>query len=184
VEEQWYEIWGILFPGIQRPCSPYIDHTLFLDISSFQNFYTVNGPSVLREVLQENGLGITGEQQYHDAVLSAGLTRILNGWLANQAEHRTSATDDTVTGGTVSPATYDNIDTRNSHGRIVEIETDSNDNPDLTTTEAANIAEGGDIEWACDLGAHSSEANLWDDLEWFADSLGELGDKHLVEPLH
>jgi hypothetical protein len=109
--EQWYEIWDILFLRVQRPCSPYIDHTLFLDISSFQNFYTINGPYVLREVLQEHGLGITGEQQYHDAVLAAGLNRILNGWLAIQTEPRISVTDDSTT-----PTTYDNIATTNLRG--------------------------------------------------------------------
>ncbi|KAL2854791.1 hypothetical protein BJX68DRAFT_264684 [Aspergillus pseudodeflectus] len=74
VEEQWYGIWDILFPGAERPASPYIDGVLSVEISSFQEFYQTRGPAILREALRESFMdnsSMQEVQQYSDLVLRA-----------------------------------------------------------------------------------------------------------------
>ncbi len=65
-DEQWYTIFGILFPGLPRPQSPYIDFELSEDLSSFQDFATSQGPAVLREFLRSHGHGVFAGNQEAD----------------------------------------------------------------------------------------------------------------------
>ncbi|KAJ0425051.1 hypothetical protein BJY00DRAFT_308936 [Aspergillus carlsbadensis] len=112
VEEQWYAIWDILFPGAERPASPYIDGMLSEEISSFQEFYQTRGPAILREALRESHRSGTSTQeveQYSDLVLRAALDRILDRWLSSQTDDASLSSAQPVTSATLSPSSENNV---------------------------------------------------------------------------
>ena len=86
-DEQWYTIFGILFPGLPRPQSPYVDSELSEDLSSFQDFATSQGPAVLRDFLRFHGHGVFAENQeadlaaFCDRTLAGGLQAIFERYL-------------------------------------------------------------------------------------------------------
>ncbi|KAL2810060.1 hypothetical protein BJX63DRAFT_434583 [Aspergillus granulosus] len=94
-EEQWYAIWDIVFPEVERPCSPYIDSALSEEFSSFKEFYFSRGPSILLEVLEKETTEPFRQenlQELPDAVFRAGLDRIMGKWLFTHAGHQEPST--------------------------------------------------------------------------------------------
>jgi hypothetical protein len=120
VEEQWYAIWDILFPGADRPASPYIDGVLSEEISSFQEFYQTRGAAILREALQESLMHNTSTQevqQYSDLVLRAALDRILDEWLSAQTDDASSSSAQPATRATLSPSSEINANPSTSESQ-------------------------------------------------------------------
>ena len=58
IEQQWFSIWDILFPGEQRPSSVYIDSDQSEDFCLFREFSQRDGLDVLLDELRANGLAI------------------------------------------------------------------------------------------------------------------------------
>ncbi|KAH7150283.1 hypothetical protein B0J13DRAFT_523347 [Dactylonectria estremocensis] len=50
-EEQWYEIFELLFPGTERPSSPYLINSLSKDMSSFREFVENQGRTIVQDSL-------------------------------------------------------------------------------------------------------------------------------------
>lgn len=53
--DKWFAVWDIVFPGTQRPSSPYLDGQLSEDCLSFQEHVARDGPSILLRVLESRG---------------------------------------------------------------------------------------------------------------------------------
>ncbi len=65
VEEQWYSLWDVLFPGEQKPVSPYPDRPVSDDFESFRRFFHDQGAEILASQLE--GLSLRTEQGLVDA---------------------------------------------------------------------------------------------------------------------
>ncbi|KAH7134109.1 hypothetical protein EDB81DRAFT_90948 [Dactylonectria macrodidyma] len=50
-EEQWYEIFELLFPGTERPSSPYLINSLSKDMNSFREFVENQGRTIVQDSL-------------------------------------------------------------------------------------------------------------------------------------
>jgi hypothetical protein len=135
VEEQWYAIWDIIFPGAERPASPYIDGVLSEEILSFQEFYQTRGPAILREALRESFMDNTSMQevqQYSDLVLRAALDRILDEWLSAQTDDTCPSSAHPATSATLSPSSENNVNTSASDSQIGMTESDGVGAPNMT----------------------------------------------------
>lgn len=53
-EEQWYEIFKLLFPDTERPSSPYLLNSLSKDMSSFREFVEIQGGRIVQDRLIDN----------------------------------------------------------------------------------------------------------------------------------
>jgi hypothetical protein len=135
VEKQWYAIWDILFPGAERPASPYIDNVLSEEISSFQEFYQTRGPAILREALRESFMDNTSMQevqQYSDLVLRAALDRILDEWLSTQTDDACPSSEQPATSATLSPSSENNVNTSASDSQMDMTESGGAAAPNMT----------------------------------------------------
>ncbi|KAK3314013.1 hypothetical protein B0H66DRAFT_449378, partial [Apodospora peruviana] len=54
-EEQWFDIWKILFPAFQHPFSAYIDAELSADLCLFREHWQRTGHEVLLDTLRRHG---------------------------------------------------------------------------------------------------------------------------------
>jgi hypothetical protein len=54
IEQNWYIIYEILFPGCAKPKSPYLSKDLSEEISAFQAFMAVEGPVALDELISSS----------------------------------------------------------------------------------------------------------------------------------
>lgn len=52
VEDQWFEIWDILFPGLPRPVSPYAGNNMEEAVSSVQVFWNGSRDDVMASVIR------------------------------------------------------------------------------------------------------------------------------------
>ncbi|VUC21319.1 unnamed protein product [Clonostachys rosea] len=83
--ERWYHIWGILFPGAQRPKSPYMDSELSEDLCAFREFFERQAQSILAEELESDpGLAsasMPNEQRLLiQSLFTRGLNRVFDSW--------------------------------------------------------------------------------------------------------
>ncbi|ROW00388.1 hypothetical protein VMCG_07222 [Cytospora schulzeri] len=78
MEDQWFGVWDILFPGTQRPKSPYNNSDLIQDITLFQEFLATSGLQFLSNVLVQRGVVmLSGTQQ---AALEEWLQVVFEEW--------------------------------------------------------------------------------------------------------
>lgn len=79
-EEQWFVIWDILFPRVQRPTSPYVDARLADQISGFCEHFDKYASEVVEEILKsevcKHDLERGRIEQVIRNCLSKGLDRI------------------------------------------------------------------------------------------------------------
>jgi hypothetical protein len=88
LEDQWFTIFDILFPGhTPRPTSAFTNTALTIDLETFQDMMLGDGPSIILSTLQTHGIRLsTSTNQEHDlsallrVVLSEGLHRIAQRW--------------------------------------------------------------------------------------------------------
>lgn len=80
VEEQWFRVFDICFPGHARPKSPYVDRNLSEELQSFRDYASTEGPFIIRERLP--GFRELNEQDnaFLCRVLSDGLELIADQW--------------------------------------------------------------------------------------------------------
>jgi hypothetical protein len=123
-EEQWFTIWDIIFPGLPRPQSPYVDSELSEELSAFKDFATGQGPAVLLDHLRtagyaldsgDQGLELTG---FLETVIADGLQIIFERFAeARQTESQRGAASDLPE---TSQARTDSQDGRSSTDTLVE----------------------------------------------------------------
>jgi hypothetical protein len=86
-KDQWFAIWDILFPGVSRPTSAYMDTCLSVEMRLFREYCSIHGPAALREQIETDpvwsGSEITEEQRrvYLDRVIAQGIDRLFEGYL-------------------------------------------------------------------------------------------------------
>lgn len=80
VEEQWFRVFDICFPGHPRPKSPYVDRNLSEELQSFRDYASTEGPSILRERMQEFRELNEQDNAFLCRVLSDGLELIAEQW--------------------------------------------------------------------------------------------------------
>jgi hypothetical protein len=89
-EQQWYAIWDLIFPGALRPSSPYLDNVLYEGLHSFYTFLTEQGPQIIQEMGESEGLYIT--LQDLRPLLHRGFSRIVEDWVSRQSQGPPQAT--------------------------------------------------------------------------------------------
>ncbi|KAF3018422.1 hypothetical protein E8E14_003931 [Neopestalotiopsis sp. 37M] len=72
--QQWFAVWDIVFPNIDRPSSPYIDPDLSQDLYQYHEFCERQGPRVFIEAFQNEGLVEPGDIE-REALFRRGVTR-------------------------------------------------------------------------------------------------------------
>ncbi|OIW33912.1 hypothetical protein CONLIGDRAFT_711742 [Coniochaeta ligniaria NRRL 30616] len=90
LEDQWFYIFDILFPGFEpKPRSPYVSDNLEPAFSAFRDYMANDGAMVLMGILQARGLVTTSagdEGQLLLAALAEGQEAIANEWNSTRAE--------------------------------------------------------------------------------------------------
>lgn len=72
LENQWYEVFDILFPGSARPASVYLDPELSQDLDEFVNFLTTQGPGIILDRVARPGSAVDGAPGGHGVSGLAG----------------------------------------------------------------------------------------------------------------
>ena len=91
IEEQWFAIWDLIFPGKKRPFSPYIDPVLSNDLFNFREYWQNHAHDVLDEVLrlldQRAGSNISDADRQINGqrILIMGMNRIYEAWSSNHS---------------------------------------------------------------------------------------------------
>ena len=62
VSDQWFAIWDILFPGVQRPASVYLGDRVSEAISQVTRYTLQRGPELLARELEASGILLQSEQ--------------------------------------------------------------------------------------------------------------------------
>lgn len=84
-EGQWFAMWDILFPGMERPSSAYLDSDLTEEMNSFQEYMTNRGQNILLEELNSNNmwcLSVEEREVQGSRILARGLHLIYEQWAA------------------------------------------------------------------------------------------------------
>lgn len=131
IVEQWYDMWDIIFPGAQRPATPYVDPELSDDLSEYNDYVVREGPRILLEHLGHLGLPEGSSPALQDALAS-----ILSSWngqratpeeIRNPMEH--VSTDDIEVveerhqeGAEISRETCENTNGHGSNGTSGKVE--------------------------------------------------------------
>jgi hypothetical protein len=151
-ENQWFAMWDIVFPRIERPVSAYVDPDLSSDICLFHEVCQTYGPDILLDTFRSNQWeSMSAEDQGVSMrrILAEGLNRILDSHssLSNPSTEsqsstlstgidndlsRTSSIESPSSGAVVTPDTNDQIlsPTGESSSRQ-----DSSNAPNLTIEE-------------------------------------------------
>ncbi|KAK0627474.1 hypothetical protein B0T14DRAFT_579591 [Immersiella caudata] len=91
-EQQWFEIFDILFPGYcPRPTSAYIHGELVAETENYQDFERMEGPAIILEVLGRAGVRIENVSNpehdlsvFRENLLADALTAIARRWLESR----------------------------------------------------------------------------------------------------
>ncbi|ETS77918.1 hypothetical protein PFICI_09980 [Pestalotiopsis fici W106-1] len=81
--QQWFVVWDILFPGLCRPSSPYLDLGISPDFNHFLEFYESRGTTVAIEILRDRGILASGGGENDEEVqrtLNHVIHAILREW--------------------------------------------------------------------------------------------------------
>jgi hypothetical protein len=123
-KEQWFTIWDIIFPGLPRPQSPYVDSELSEELSAFRDFASGQGPAVLLGHLRTAGYALDSRDQgleltgFLATVIADGLQIIFERFAeARQTESQRGAASDLPE---TSQARTDSQDGRSSTDTLVE----------------------------------------------------------------
>ncbi|KAK3380902.1 hypothetical protein B0H63DRAFT_560718 [Podospora didyma] len=87
-EQQWYEVWNVVFPDQPKPDSPYIDSQLSEDLSSFVEFFLAQGPDIIQESGQARDTSLlpnttrVAEREF----LQMGFARIYDEWASARGQ--------------------------------------------------------------------------------------------------
>ncbi|KAH9908966.1 hypothetical protein F4778DRAFT_714758 [Xylariomycetidae sp. FL2044] len=95
-EDQWFAIWDIIFPGVTRPVSAYVDSELTEEMSSFREYWTNRGHDVLMRELDSCdvwSLSATERDFQARQVLARGLANIYEQWASTRSVTLATPTD-------------------------------------------------------------------------------------------
>lgn len=113
--DQWFAIWGIVFPNTPRPVSAYMDPDLSEDLCRFKEFAELHGPALIEhEIISSNLEGSGLDLQSHSSlalqnVIAQGLNRIFENWLGHRP--RNNSQQKMFSTQMLSPQGQENSDT-------------------------------------------------------------------------
>jgi len=93
-DEQWFAVWEILFPGLRRPASPYMDADLSTDLQEFREYCCNRGPVLLMELLDSQQVWSMSREQRRlvcAAVLQRGLEQTYEDWWSRRSPNPAAA---------------------------------------------------------------------------------------------
>jgi hypothetical protein len=95
LEDQWHEVFDIIFPRVPRPTSVYLDPELSEDLDVFVNFLTAQGPKIILEMVNQSALTGDGASGSHPAPsvvtsLSNALQEVYDRWYRERTAGETS----------------------------------------------------------------------------------------------
>jgi hypothetical protein len=173
-EEQWFTIWDIIFPGLPRPQSPYVDSELSEEMSAFKDFATGQGPAVLLDHLRTAGYALDSRDQgleltgFLETVIADGLQIIFERFAeARQIESQRGAASNLPE---TSQARTDSQGGRSSTDTLVEDQIANGPAP-ATRTDLMAPRSAQNLEDAS--GGHVSEQF---DQNFAADSTNNVAD--------
>ncbi|KAF7556042.1 hypothetical protein G7Z17_g1725 [Cylindrodendrum hubeiense] len=81
--ERWFIIWGIVFPDVPRPDSPYMPRGASEDMASFLEFSQRHAPSILFQRIRASGISLSNEEMSlsEQEVLNQGFNDVYQRWL-------------------------------------------------------------------------------------------------------
>lgn len=98
-EKQWFAVWDIVFPGINRPGSAYVDLELSEDMISFQEYWENRGHDILIREMDSSGIWNLSQEERDVQgrhILARGLTRIYAQWSNRRSLAISPSTSSTV----------------------------------------------------------------------------------------
>ncbi|KPM34595.1 hypothetical protein AK830_g11970 [Neonectria ditissima] len=151
--EQWYEIYSMLFPGADRPSSPYVNRALSEDMSSFREFVEGQGGKMIQDSLIKNLSGATVEEDLLRSLVHSAIQNIFPQWMSynqGQAGSETAGEETEIEADIASPNTdrteghSDTISRRSTEGhKVVEIIQMEDALTTSTLTESNNGIDNG-----------------------------------------
>ncbi|KAH6955764.1 hypothetical protein BKA56DRAFT_681224 [Ilyonectria sp. MPI-CAGE-AT-0026] len=126
VEEQWYAMWNILFPGRRRPSSIYIDSDQSEDFCRIKEFSQREGVIILRHQLQTSGIfstsGVSDDQL--EETIRKGMSSMFQAFCPGTLSTATrgSARSDRNEPGASSQSTYQGVpmDSGENSGTMIQ----------------------------------------------------------------
>lgn len=87
VEDQWYEIYKVLFGDLKRPKSVYVDLELTMELRGFVALMQTDGVDMIMKKLEDSGIKIEHEEDNAFSLLSAaisdGLHEVADRWMSS-----------------------------------------------------------------------------------------------------
>jgi hypothetical protein len=123
VENQWYKVWEVLFPGHKRPSSVYVDSDLALRVRQFHEHCAQQAPIVLVEIIESDpdwlSTNITREQRRNIMLrsIAEGINILSQNWLAGKSS--ASETPEQKRNGTMYDPRYETPDNSNVDTGII-----------------------------------------------------------------
>ncbi|KAK7413766.1 hypothetical protein QQX98_007333 [Neonectria punicea] len=108
--EQWYEIYTMLFPGADRPSSPYVSRDLSEDMSSFREFVEGQGGKMIQDRLIKSLQGPMVEENLLRSLIHSAIQDIFPQWRSqslnyNQGQIGSEAASEEIEIDAASPNT-------------------------------------------------------------------------------
>ena len=129
VEEQWFAVWRIVFPGDTPPTSIYVDSDQSEDFCLIREFSQRSGATFLREELQAHGLllrpGVSDEEVQD--TLRAGLDSMFEYFRLNRDSVPTSSSPARTRRSSVQPMLQSTPTDINPNGSIAAADTSLSD---------------------------------------------------------
>ena len=150
-EEQWFDIWSLLFPDKPRPFSPYNDPVLSADIGDFREYWQNHSHDALDDIIGElESNGEVNRQIHARRILVMGINRIYNDFMASQ--EATPSPDVQAPPPAPSPASSPAAPAVPGLGPEAQLFDDWNDdwNPESLDFDITETCENEDIDLASD----------------------------------
>ncbi|KAK7427060.1 hypothetical protein QQZ08_006487 [Neonectria magnoliae] len=164
--EQWYEIYTMLFPGADRPSSPYVSRDLSEDMSSFREFVEGQGGKMIHDSLIKSLPGSMVEESLLRNLIHSAIRDIFPQWRSqslnyNQGQIGSEAASEETEIDAASPNTdrtegrSDTISRRSTEGHKV-VESVQVESVQTTSSHTASNNETGNNE---DAGSNGTVSN-------------------------
>ncbi|KAK8131645.1 hypothetical protein PG984_008083 [Apiospora sp. TS-2023a] len=98
--EQWYQVWDIVFPLLDRPISPFVESPIQEILTGFREYWAENGQSIITEHIQDTEAlpySIPHEERdlasLYSTSLQQSMTLLVNRYIDTYIARATSQTD-------------------------------------------------------------------------------------------
>ncbi|KAK8018821.1 hypothetical protein PG991_008011 [Apiospora marii] len=111
--EQWYQVWDILFPRLDRPISPFVESPIQEVLTGFREYWAENGQSIITEHIQgTEALPYSVPHEERDLAslysisLQQSMTLLVDRYIDAYIVRATSQTDVDVSSTSLRPLTF------------------------------------------------------------------------------